>query len=40
MVLFMVLYTEPSKMCLKKLSSEKTCADSNKLFAEEYHDLR
>ena len=33
------LYTEPSKMLHKKLSSDKTWADLDKLFAEEYHNL-
>ena len=33
------LYTEPSKMWHKKLSSDKTWAGFNNFFADEYHDL-
>ena len=34
------LYTEPSNMWRKKLSSDKILADFNNFFTEDYHDLR
>ena len=39
MVLDMCLYTEPSKMWRKNLSSEETLADFKNIFTEEYHYL-
>ena len=36
----MAIYTEPSKMWHKKLSSYKTWYEFNYLFMEEYHDIR